>query len=104
MMFNVYYAHIVPGLSAVLNFALTDVVIIRGHVKMVVVIALIYGYVNYLETMARGKPLYWFLTWEDETSFYIYAGLMALFSILWLAICQMTRALKPRPVDKPKKL
>lgn len=30
--FNLYFAHIVPGMSALINFALTDVVLARTHV------------------------------------------------------------------------
>lgn len=94
---NVYYAHIVPGASALINFMLTDVVVRAAHVKMVIVISLMYGYVNYSETMKMGKPLYWFLTWQDSTSYYIYAGLMVLFTGVFFALASVTLMLKPRP-------
>jgi len=46
---NVYLAHIIPGASVLINFVLSDVIVRAGHVKMVIVIATLYGYVNYLE-------------------------------------------------------
>lgn len=57
---------------------------------MVVVIASIYGYVNYLEVKKIGKPLYWFLTWEDATSIYIYTGLILVFSIMFVCVAKLT--------------
>lgn len=69
---------------------------------MVITIALIYGYVNYLETIKRDKPIYWFLTWEDETTLYVYAGLTVFFSAIWFVLAQITLFFKPR-VSKEKK-
>lgn len=94
---NVYLAHIGPGVSALINFLLTDVVVRAAHVKMVVVIAVAYGYVNYLEVKRMGMPLYWFLTWEDETSIYIYAAMIVGFSGVFIALASLTLMIKPRP-------
>ena len=95
--FNVYYAHIVPGASTFINFMISDAVLRRGHVKMVVGISRIYGYVNYIETLKRGKPLYWFLDWKDEKSIIIYSFLIFIFSLFWFALAYMTEIIKPRP-------
>merc|ERR1712050_532708 len=65
--FNVYLAHILPGVSGLIAFLITDVTIRTSHVKMIIAVGLLYGYINYVETKKRGTPLYWFLTWEDET-------------------------------------
>lgn len=92
---NVYYAHVGPGVSALINYAITDVRLTRSHVKMVFTIAALYGYVNYLETKKRGAPLYWFLTWEDSTSVLIYLSLMVVFTGLWFVLCGISYALKP---------
>jgi hypothetical protein len=61
--FNVYYAHLVPGISALINFIITDVVIRASHVKIILPISAAYGVVNYIEVKSLGRPLYWFLTW-----------------------------------------
>jgi hypothetical protein len=79
-----------PGLSVLINFIASDITVRASHVKMVIVIASIYGYVNYLEVKKLGKPLYWFLTWEDATSIYIYTGLILVFSILFVCLAKLT--------------
>jgi hypothetical protein len=94
---NVYTAHIVPGVSVFINFLITDVVVRATHVKMVVVIATMYGYVNYLEVKRTGQPLYWFLTWEDETTIYIFTALIVVFSGVFLGLATLTKIIKPRP-------
>ena len=99
---NVYYAHLGPGFSALVNFAITDVRLTPSHVKMVFTIAALYGYVNYIETKKRGAPLYWFLTWEDSTSLLIYMSLMAVFTGLWFVLCRISYALKPVQVKVKK--
>lgn len=76
---------------------ISDAVLRRGHVKMVVGISAIYGYVNYIETLKRGKPLYWFLDWKDEKSIIIYSFLIFIFSLFWFALAYMTEIIKPRP-------
>lgn len=65
---------------------------------MVISIALIYGYANYLETIKSDKPVYWFLTWEDETTVFICIGFTVFFSAIWLVLAQITLFFKPRNV------
>lgn len=93
---NVYYAHLVPGISVLINFIISDAVIRASHVKIILPISAVYGYVNYLEVKSLGRPLYWFLTWEDMTSVYIYLGLMVFFSFVYIGLAKLTKALKPR--------
>ena len=71
-----------------------------SHVRGVLVIGLLYGVVNYRETKARGRPLYWFLTWEDYTTYVIYAALSLFFCTIWLLFAKLTALLKPRPTLK----
>lgn len=99
---NVYWAHIVPCFSVAANFAMTDVVIRSSHYKGLVVIAVIYGYVNYLETKKRPKPLYWFLTWEDSRTVFIYGGLIAAFSLVFIALSSITTAIKRAKTITPE--
>ena len=42
----------------------------------------VFSYFNYLGTLALGEPVYFFLTWEDEKTVFICAGI-----VLTLAIC-----------------
>ncbi len=91
---NVYWAHLVPCFSVAVNFAMTDVVIRSSHYKGLVFIAVFYGFVNYYETKVRGKPLYWFMTWEDSTTVFIYGGLIASFTLVFVALSRVTVAIK----------
>lgn len=87
---NVWYAHLMPGLSAVLSFMTTDVTVRGSHVKMIIPIAIAYGIINYIETKKKGKALYWFLTWEDHWSFIIYGGLIIVFTTFWFVLSAFT--------------
>lgn len=89
-----YWAHLVPGFSVASNFAMTDVVIKSSHYKGLVVIAIIYGVVNYYETKARGKPLYSFMTWEDSSTVFIYGGLIAGFTLVFIGLSHVTVGIK----------
>ena len=91
---NVYWVHTVPGFSAAANFAMTDVVLRSSHYKGMIFIAILYGFVNYHETKARGKPLYWFMTWEDSSTVFIYGGLVAGFTLVFVALSHVTVAIK----------
>jgi hypothetical protein len=83
---NVYWTHLCPGISALIAFAITDVTIKTSHVKIINVVGFAYGFINYSETKKRGQPIYWFLTWEDETSFFIYVSLILVFSAMWFGL------------------
>lgn len=81
---------------------MTDVVIRSSHYKGLVVIAVIYGFVNYKETKARGKPLYSFMTWEDSSTVFIYGGLIAAFTLVFIALSSVTIAIKRAKNIKPE--
>jgi hypothetical protein len=91
---NVYWAHIVPGFSVAVNFAMTDVVMRSRHCKVIPIVATLYGIVNYYETKKRGKPLYFFLTWDDSSTIFIYGGLIAGFTVVFMGLSQLTVAIK----------
>lgn len=98
--FNVWTGHTVPGITALINFLMTDCVFQLTHVKFVLSIGIFYGYINYKETKRLGRPIYWFFTWEDEKTFFLYGGFILIFSFLWWLICVTTLRMKPRPKAK----
>ena len=57
--------HILPGLSGLLNYLITDIVFLRRHTYFLLGIEIVYLIINYVETKRTGKPLYDFLTWES---------------------------------------
>ena len=69
------FCHLAPGVFSLFNFLISDIVIIHRHSLVLVVFGVIYSCVNYMETKARGTPLYWFLDWKDMTSVYIFAAM-----------------------------
>ena len=89
--------HSIPFISTALNFFVSDQVIRASHVKMLFFIGVMYLYVNYLVVKERGRPLYWFLTWEDMTSVYISGGLIVAFSIVFVMLSTVMHAVRPRP-------
>lgn len=97
---NVWTGHTIPGVTALINFFMTDCVFQLTHVKFVLSIGIFYGYINYKETKRLGKPIYWFFTWEDEKTFFLYGGFILFFSFLWWVICVTTLSMKPRPPKK----
>ena len=53
-------------------------------------VTLLYSLVNYRETRARGKPLYWFLTWQDWQTPAILTVIIAFVVLLWQAMAHLT--------------
>ena len=78
-----------------MSYALLDVRLKATHCKPMVVLLSIYGIVNCIVTKMRGKPVYSFLTWENELSILIVAGLEVLFVVIYLMLVKLSFALKP---------
>ena len=57
---------------------------------------------NYRAVIARGKPLYWFLTWEDYTSLIIVAVTIAVFVGLFLGTAIIDEAITGRSASNKK--
>ena len=100
--FNVYWAHIVPGLSVVVNFLLTDVKLRAKHCIVLPIPGILYATVNYFETKSRGTPLYWFLTWKDYTSVVISFGLITGCMLVFVGLSALTVAMKQSVNDSGK--
>ena len=97
---NAYWTHTVPALTVLINFALSDVTMRAKHSIVVPPPAIIYGFVNYLETQKRQTPIYWFLTWKNYQSYFIYAGLILLFMLVFMGLSQLTVVIKRPTSDK----
>jgi len=57
--------HSAPLAATLINFAISDVVLLHSHCKYFVGIGVLYLGINFSVTLAIGKPLYYFLTWKD---------------------------------------
>ena len=75
----------------------------EGHWKMFPPIAVIYSYINYLEVQRRGRPLYWFLTWEDYTTVVICAFMTLCLCFIWVAAAKLTSVqVESKTIDPQK--
>ena len=97
---HLYYVHILPSVAFAINFYLTDVKVLARHVWVIPFLALPMGYSNYRSTIANGKPLYWFLTWEDHTSSLIFLSLTIGAMLVFLMLSKMTIYVKTSKVPK----
>ena len=96
--FLMYVNHATPFLFSWINFSMTDVVVASKHWKGLEILAVIYFYINYRETKAKGTPLYSFLTWEDmPTSLAVCICLNMFFVVLFLSTAYITKMIKRKP-------
>lgn len=91
---HAYFVHITPAVSSIVNFMLTDVVMKASHAKVLLPVSVIYSYINYRTTLSRGKPLYWFLDWEDHWTL-IYLLILYIFTHLsFVGLASLTYYIK----------
>ena len=86
--------HLMPLVCNWLNFFVTDVHIKASHGKSLLPFCLFYGYLNYATTIAQGKPVYHFITWEDQTSLWIFAIIVSSVYISFLCLAGLTKKIK----------
>ena len=55
--------HSLPLVSCLVNFLITDIVMVYSHFKGMLLIGFVYMVVNYLVYLTTGTILYWFLDW-----------------------------------------
>ena len=88
-----YLVHSLPQFCGLLLMLLNKTKLIKSHYKMVFVISVIYVVVNYIGTKKTGKPLYWFLTWQDWHSPAIACGLIALACLIFYCLAAFDECL-----------
>ena len=85
-----YFVHIFPTVSLMLILKTIHFNLYEFHWIFLVLFGIMYAPVNYLETKKRGKPVYFFLTWEGYDTFInlfiIYGG----FVVFWIALARCT--------------
>ena len=87
--------HSFPTVSLIMIYWATERLVIKSsHWKMVAPLVPIYSAINYFETKERGKPLYWFLTWEDWTSLVVVGALFLFVVGLWKLIAFISYSCK----------
>ena len=85
-----YTVHIFPALAYALNYKCTDLEFRVDHWQFILPISVLYCVINYYETTSRGRPLYWFLTWEDYKSPLICSIISLVIVLVWIGIAKLT--------------
>ena len=87
-----------------INFYCTDVKMLDSHCWIIPMISVPYFYINYLGTIKNGKPLYWFMTWEDSNTLVVCLALMVGAMAIYRGLVALTVVLKPHNVSgRPSK-
>ena len=60
-----YIGHLFPGITCLANMVATKCVMKRGLCKELCVVGMLYLGQNYMTVRSTGKPVYFFLTFED---------------------------------------
>ena len=93
---HMYTVHIVPAIAFAMNWAATDVVLFQGHRVGLTALSVLYCALNCYETLKTGKPLYWFLTWQDIWSPLICAMIIGCVNLVHGAFVQVSALVKPQ--------
>ena len=86
--------HSLPALAVVANFVLSDVVLKTEHSFLLIPLGLFFGFLNYCACAIQGKPLYFFLTWQDWTSPMLVLGLTLYISMMFYLLSVITWKIK----------
>ena len=66
---HMYWVHLMPQFAYFLDFCCTDLRLVSWHgIYLFAPLAIVYSMFNFVFSMYRGAPLYWFMTWKDMTS------------------------------------
>ena len=64
-MFHKIIGHSIPMVSMVINFLITDIVLVRDHISFLYKFGLFYIFINYVGFLYKGHPLYPFMMWDS---------------------------------------
>jgi hypothetical protein len=92
-------SHILPFVSSVIHAWLSRAVYIPGHSIYMITMGVLYLFTNYYGTLLRGKPLYFFMTWNDYTTIIIGLIIFVFGAGVQQLICYVIIKTKKRPID-----
>ena len=82
---HTYIVHTVPFMCSLVLMKINKTILLPSHSQALAVLGTLYSISNYYSVLKRGEPVYWFLPWTDYTSALICAGIVGLFTALFLA-------------------
>ena len=64
-----YLVHTLPSISLFLIYITTEIRVLKRQWVIMLPLHCVYDYVNYVGTKALGRPIYWFLTWNNNYNY-----------------------------------
>ena len=98
-----YTLHIIPGIAAFVNAYITDCVLSRNLLKTLVVFAVSYIFINFIQTKVNGEPVYPFLHWKSMETPIISAVLIIFFGFFYFIMCSIDENIKDQRIKKNSK-
>ena len=90
-----YTVHSVPAVVCMINTWVTRAVMKKAIVKGIIVFAMVYISANYYHVARGGKPIYWFLAFDDIVfTAGVVTGLVGGSALLYLALCEVDAMVK----------
>jgi len=77
-----------------LNAFFTNIVLSRKVLAPLVQFGMFYMFTNFVQTKRSGKPIYYFLTWEDYRSPTLVVIMLLGFSMIYIGLCKIDEYLK----------
>ncbi|CDW82342.1 UNKNOWN [Stylonychia lemnae] len=87
LIYHMLFIHSIPFAAVTINVICSKVIFIPGHCTYLIMVALLYSFVNYCGVKYRGHFLYPFLKWEDYKSFVVVFGLTICGATLHIIVC-----------------
>ena len=82
--------HILPFLTTVGNFIVTDIVFMKSHGFKLSPLGLVYLLLNYISTKRTGEPVYSFLPWNSISSLFVGLGILGFSVFLYEVFVYVT--------------
>ena len=98
-----YTLHIIPGFAAFVNAYITDCILSRNLIKTLVIFAVSYIFINFIQTKVNGEPVYPFLHWNSIETPIISAVLIIFFGFFYFIMCFIDENIKKQRITKNKK-
>lgn len=86
--------HAIPGIAWLVNSIITNTILHRSIIKVVCVITIVYGSINFVATKIKGVPIYDFLHWESMETPLVLCGILGSFSLIYFGLCFIDEKLK----------
>ena len=95
-----YAAHIIPSLTCLYNFLVTDFLFYRSYSAVLFILTGVYLSVNCIKTKLTGNIAYWFLRFDDMLSIYVVIFFMSAAIFIPFGLASLTEFVKGRKLSE----